>query len=107
VFAFTCSNNFWNFLHVKHGFNIHIRGAEQEGSGFRVRPWDLVGYSVDYSHFFFYGIEILTQGFAKQSKSDPHLQFILVWLFWRWGPMNYLPGLVLKLDFPNLSLPSS
>jgi hypothetical protein len=31
----------------------------------------------------------------------------LLWLFWRWGLVNYLPGLVLNRDPPNLSLPSS
>jgi hypothetical protein len=23
---------------------------------------------------------------------EPHLQPILLWLFWRWGLVNYLPG---------------
>jgi hypothetical protein len=29
----------------------------------------------------------------------------LLWLFWRWGPLNYLPGLALNCDPPNNSLP--
>jgi hypothetical protein len=36
-----------------------------------------------------------------------NLQSTLLWLFWRWGLENYLPGLALNLDLPNLSLPSS
>jgi hypothetical protein len=28
---------------------------------------------------------------------EPHLQSILLWLFWRWGLRNYLPGLVSNL----------
>jgi hypothetical protein len=35
---------------------------------------------------------------------EPHLQFILLRLFWRWGAHNYLPGLALHLDPPDLSL---
>jgi hypothetical protein len=31
----------------------------------------------------------------------------LLWLFWRWGLTNYLPGLASHLDPPNPSLPSS
>jgi hypothetical protein len=27
---------------------------------------------------------------------EPHLQSILLWLFWRWGLTNYLPGLALN-----------
>jgi hypothetical protein len=33
-----------------------------------------------------------------------HLQLILLWLFWRWGLMNYLPGLASNHNPPNLSL---
>jgi hypothetical protein len=31
----------------------------------------------------------------------------LHWLLWRWGLANYLPGLALNLNLPDLSLPSS
>jgi hypothetical protein len=31
----------------------------------------------------------------------------LLWLFWKWGLSNYLPGLVLNFDPPKLSLLSS
>jgi hypothetical protein len=31
----------------------------------------------------------------------------LLWLFWRWGLLNYLTGLTLNCDSPNLSLPNS
>jgi hypothetical protein len=27
---------------------------------------------------------------------EPHLQSILLWLFWRWGLLNYLPRLALN-----------
>jgi hypothetical protein len=29
---------------------------------------------------------------------EPHLQYILLWLFWGWGLVNYLSGLALNLD---------
>jgi hypothetical protein len=38
---------------------------------------------------------------------EPHLRYILLWLFWRWGLMNCLPGLTSNRDPPDLSLPSS
>jgi hypothetical protein len=38
---------------------------------------------------------------------EPELQCIFLWLFWRWGLMNYLPWLFLNSDPPYLSLPSS
>jgi hypothetical protein len=31
----------------------------------------------------------------------------LLWLFWRWGLINYLPRLASKLDPPDLTLSSS
>jgi hypothetical protein len=31
----------------------------------------------------------------------------LLWLFWREGVLNYLPGLALNCDPPDLSLQSS
>jgi hypothetical protein len=31
----------------------------------------------------------------------------LLWLFWRWGLMNYLSRLASKCNPPNLSLPSN
>jgi hypothetical protein len=31
----------------------------------------------------------------------------LLWLFWRWGLVNYLPRLAANHDSPNFSLPSS
>jgi hypothetical protein len=31
----------------------------------------------------------------------------LLWLVWRWGLVNYLTGLALNCDPPDLSLPSS
>jgi hypothetical protein len=37
----------------------------------------------------------------------PHLQSILLWLFWRLDLVNYLSGLTLNHEPPNLSLPGS
>jgi hypothetical protein len=37
---------------------------------------------------------------------EPHIQFIVLWLFWRWDLTNYLYGLASNLDPPNLSLSS-
>jgi hypothetical protein len=31
----------------------------------------------------------------------------LLWLFWRWSLANYLLGLALNCDLPNLSFPNS
>jgi hypothetical protein len=38
---------------------------------------------------------------------EPHFQFILLQLFWRWSLGNYLPRLASKSNLPNLSLPRS
>jgi hypothetical protein len=38
---------------------------------------------------------------------EPHLQSLLLWLFGDGGLTNYLPGLALNCDLPDLSLPSS
>jgi hypothetical protein len=38
---------------------------------------------------------------------EPHLQSILLWLFWRLCLANYLPGITTNLDPPNLSLSNS
>jgi hypothetical protein len=40
-------------------------------------------------------------------QPEPHLQFILLWLFWSWDLKNYLLGLALYHDPSSLSLPSS
>jgi hypothetical protein len=37
----------------------------------------------------------------------PQLQSILLWLFWRWGLVNYLLRLASNCDPPDLSLLSS
>jgi hypothetical protein len=37
---------------------------------------------------------------------EPYFQSILLWLFWRWGLVNYLP-MASNHDLPDLSLPSS
>jgi hypothetical protein len=39
---------------------------------------------------------------------EPHLQSILLWLFWRWGLEDFFAWAgPLNYDPPNLSLPSS
>jgi hypothetical protein len=48
-------------------------------------------------------------GFKLRAKQvllslEPYLQFILLWLFWRWGLENYFSGLTLKFNPPNLKL---
>jgi hypothetical protein len=37
---------------------------------------------------------------CKALLLEPHLESILLWLFWRWSLVNYLPGLALNLDLP-------
>jgi hypothetical protein len=41
---------------------------------------------------------------AGALQFGPHLQSILLWLFWRWGFTNSLPRLALNHDLPDLSL---
>jgi hypothetical protein len=36
-----------------------------------------------------------------------HTYFVLLWLFWRWDLVNYLPRLAFNHNLPNLSLPNS
>jgi hypothetical protein len=38
---------------------------------------------------------------------EASLQSILLWLFWGWGLLIYLPGLALNHYPPDLSLPNS
>jgi hypothetical protein len=38
---------------------------------------------------------------------EPHLQVIVLWLFWRWGPHELFIGTGLKPQSSDLSLPSS
>jgi hypothetical protein len=44
--------------------------------------------------------------FLWTQSFEPHLQYILIWLLWRWALMNYLPRLPSNFHPPNLSLPS-
>jgi hypothetical protein len=59
--------------------------------------------------FVFGGTGVCNQDFALAKQGslplEPHLQSILLCLFWRWGLMNYLPGLTLNPDPLNLSIP--
>jgi hypothetical protein len=63
------------------------------------------------SFFFFLaelGFEL--RGSCLQTGALPlvlSLQSILLWLFWRWGLLNYLPGLASNDKPPDLSLLSS
>jgi hypothetical protein len=56
--------------------------------------------------FFFIGWVSGLHGYkAGALPLETHLQSILLWLFWRWGFRNYLPGLVLNWDPPDLKPP--
>jgi hypothetical protein len=44
---------------------------------------------------------------ASALSLEPHLQSILLWLFWTWGLENYLPRLASNHDPTDISLPSS
>jgi hypothetical protein len=58
------------------------------------------------SHIFLVG-----QGFALAKQALNCLSHtsspFLLWLFWRWGLVNYLSGLAFNCCPPDLSLPSS
>jgi hypothetical protein len=47
------------------------------------------------------------EGLGFELRALAHLQPILLWLFWRWGLTNYLPGLTLIQDLPGLNFPNS
>jgi hypothetical protein len=91
------------FLAVKEQVlrdTMSINTVLQGGRDATQCPW--------FSFFFFGKTGIWTQGFALAKRMlYPHLQSILLWLFWRWGLSNYLPGLSLNLHSSDLSLPSS
>jgi hypothetical protein len=61
--------------------------------------------------FFFLVVQGLNSG-LRACKADAllpethHLSFLL-WLFWRWDVVNYLPGLTSNCNPPYLSLSSS
>jgi hypothetical protein len=62
--------------------------------------------------FFFSGVTGLwAQGFVLTKQAFYHSSHtfspFLLWLFWRWSLLNYLPGVDLNYDSPDLSLPSS
>jgi hypothetical protein len=38
---------------------------------------------------------------------EPHLQSILLWLFWKWSLVNCFSRLSSNLDLPTVSFPSS
>jgi hypothetical protein len=44
---------------------------------------------------------------SSNLRLKPHLQAILVWLFWRWGLAKYLSRLASNCDPPELSLPNN
>jgi hypothetical protein len=64
--------------------------------------------------FLFVGLSLFLVGLRFELRAlhlqnrplEPHLQSILLWLFWRWDLVNYLPWLALNCNPPNLSLPS-
>jgi hypothetical protein len=49
----------------------------------------------------------LNSGLCTCKSGALWLQSILLWLFWRWSLKNYLPGLALNCNPPDLSLPST
>jgi hypothetical protein len=63
-----------------------------------------LGHSVS---FFLVEFELRASHLASTLPLEPHLQSILLWLFWRWGLENYLHGLALNHDLLFLRLPSS
>jgi hypothetical protein len=63
--------------------------------------------------FFFVVVVLVGLGFFKPGLGackagdlllEPHLQSILLWLFWRWVLKNYLPRLASNQDPPDTSL---
>jgi hypothetical protein len=67
------------------------------------------------SVFYLFILFLVGQGFELRISCckagalllEPHDQSSLLWLFWRCGLLNYLPGLSLNSNPPNLSLLSS
>jgi hypothetical protein len=59
-------------------------------------------------HFFFsfeLGFELRTSHLQTGIPPlEPYLQLIFLWLFWRWGPVNYLSRLTSSYDPPHVSL---
>jgi hypothetical protein len=53
------------------------------------------------------GFELRALCKAGTLQLEPHLQPILLWLFWRWDFVNYLPGLASNHDPLDLSLLNS
>jgi hypothetical protein len=53
-------------------------------------------------HTFLLGEDVQSFMLAKAGALflDPHPQTILLWLFWKWGLLSYLPGLALNHDEP-------
>jgi hypothetical protein len=101
-------------LHTTMCFPVGIDVATFHKSGYCVvllsfpSPNSFWCFFLSFFFFFFCGAEDWTQGFmlAKQAQLEPCFQSILLWLFWRWGLMNYLPVLALNHIPPDLSLPS-
>jgi hypothetical protein len=64
-----------------------------------------------YTFFFFGGTGVWTKEMALAKQALYHLSqtssSFLLWLFWRWNLLNYLAGLALNLDPPDLSLPNN
>jgi hypothetical protein len=62
---------------------------------------------INHHFFFFGGTKVCTEGFAGALLLESCLQSILLWLFWKWGLLNYLPGLALNWDPLDFNLPGS
>jgi hypothetical protein len=71
---------------------------------------EVINVSISECYFFFSWDCGLNSGFhfckAGALPLEPHLQSILVWLFWKWGS-HYLPRLASNCHSSDLSFPSS
>jgi hypothetical protein len=70
-------------------------------------PCPLAVVEATYLKSFFFLVGLGFELKAGDLPLGPHLPFILLWLFWRWGLENCFPRLASNRDPPNLSLPSS
>jgi hypothetical protein len=82
-----------------------VRMALEHGDA-TLNTWPLGGLTF----FFLFWVWDLNSGLhACKSGTLPfsHTSSILLWLFWTWGLVNYLPRLALNHNPPDRSLPTS
>jgi hypothetical protein len=68
--------------------------------------WFLQGNFFFFALFFYFVSSELHAHKAGAILLEPHLQFSLLWLFWKWGHLSCLPGLASNHS-PDLGLLSS